>query len=153
MQITLYYHKLLEEVLNVMVSRSLQFENFDKLIQVSELSNHSLNGVILDCSYSSGKGIIACVEDFNNAIENSKKNINPIKQVRTIYSHVGEDIQKELDKHNCCIKYLFSLDEEIREQLYTDIKKEPNIEKKVENAKNILRLMKSKKLYDTSMVI
>ena len=138
---------------DLMVSRSLQFENFNELIRVSELSNHSLNGVILDCSYSSGKGIIACVEDFNNAIENSKKNINPIKQVRTIYSHVGEDIQKELDKHNCCIKYLFSLDEEIREQLYTDIKKEPNIEKKVENAKNILRLMKSKKLYDTSMVI
>lgn len=47
----------------------------------------------------------------------------------------GKISKKELNKHNCCIKYLFSLDEEIREQLYTDIKKEPNIEKKVENAK------------------
>ena len=130
---------------DLMVSRSLQFENFDELIRLSELSDHYLKGIILDCSYSSGKGIIACVEDFNNAIETSKIKVNPITQVRTIYSHVGEDIQKELDKHNCCIKYLFSLDEDVRKKLYTDIKKEPNIEKKVENAKNILQLIKSKK--------
>lgn len=138
---------------DLMTSRSLQFENFDELIRISRLSNRPLNGVILDCSYSSGKGIIACVEDFNNAIDSYTINVNPIKQVRTIYSHVGEDIQKELNEYQCCIKYLFSLDEEVREMLYKNIKMQHNNEKKNENAKAILQKMRKKKLYDKSMII
>lgn len=138
---------------DLMAGRSLQFENFDELIRISKLSNHSLNGIILDCSFSSGKGIIACVEDFKNAIESNNININPIKQVRTIYSHIGEDIQQELNKYQCSIEYLFSLDEEIRRRLYDDIKMQTDIEKKSENAKAILKEIERKRLYNKSMII
>lgn len=88
----------------------LQFENLHELIRLSKLSNRNLNGIILDCSFSSGKGIVECVKDFNKIMEDFRKNevkINPITEVRTLYSHIGEDIQKELQRYNCNINYFF----------------------------------------------
>lgn len=137
-------------------SISLQFENINELIRVSNLNSRKLNGIILDCSFSSGKGILSCVDDFNDLLkifDSKTPMINSIGQAITIYSHVGENIQEELKRRNCKIDYLFSLDEDIREMLYSQIYLENDQHQRLKNLKKILKELKKRNLINNEYLI
>lgn len=134
----------------------LKFENMEELIRIAKLSERKLNGIILDCSFSSGEGIIQCVKEFNDMLnDNTNKivNINPITEVRVIYSHIGENIEDRLNELNCNIEYLFSLDSERRKQLFESICQEQQDSIKLRNAYKILAELKKDKLLNDSLII
>lgn len=133
----------------------LQFENMDELIRIARLNKRKLNGIVLDCSYSSGNGIVHCVRDFNKVLDdniNDIININPIQEVRVIYSHIGKDIQEQLEECNCNIEYCFSLNDEKRKLLYELIHEESSEENKLINARKILESLKNDKMLDDSII-
>lgn len=135
--------------------RGLKFENMDELVRIASLSKRKLNGFVLDCSYSSGEGIIQCVKEFNEMLkeyENSILNINPIKEVRAIYSHVGKDINDRLEEFNCNIEYLFSLNDENRKYLYEFINQENREDIKLQKANELLKKLKSEHLLNDSLI-
>lgn len=135
---------------DVKAGNSLRFENIDELLRVAKASKRKLNGIVLDCSFSSGDGIIACVKDFNELInQNDGININSIKHIRTIYSHIDKDISDKLE--DCEIEYLFSLNPEIRKLLYKLIHEEENPEIKLSNANLILQKIKDSDLLSGSV--
>lgn len=141
--------------LDVETGMELKFENINELIRISKLNRRKLNGVILDCSYSSGDGIIQCVKDFKEIISKNSNasNINLIKEVRVLYSHVGTDISEKLNEYNCNIKYLFSLNDEIRKMLYEMIYKEEHSDIKLKNAHTILEKLKKNNLFNNSTIV
>lgn len=133
----------------------LKFENMDELVRIARLSNRKLNGIILDCSYSSGEGIIQCVKEFNDILQenqNSIININPIREVRVIYSHIGRGITDRLKEFDCNIEYLFSLNDEERKYLYEFINQENKEDIKLENANELLNELKKKHLLNDSLI-
>ena len=138
------------------MGKSLKFENIQELMRIASLNKRKLNGIILDCSYSSGEGIVQYVKEFNSLINDKTKdnlNINPIQEVRVIYSHVGKDIRKKLNDLNCNIDYLFSLDDDIRKQLYELIYQEQQEYVRYNNATTILEQLKKKHLLNESLII
>lgn len=139
---------------DVLEGMSLKFENMDELIRLSKINKRKLNGIILDCSFSSGTGIVECVEDFNDIINNyGISNVNPIKEVRTLYSHIGWDLQTKLDRYGCRLDYLFSLNEEVREMLYELIHNQSDYYEKLSNTQIILSKMKKNNLLRKTEII
>jgi len=142
-------------VKDVVAGRGLKFENMDELVRIASLSDRKLNGIVLDCSYSSGEGIIQCVKEFNEMINenaNSIVNISPIKEVRVIYSHIGNDIKDRLNELDCNIEYLFSLNDENRKLLFELIKQEKQGDIRLKNAYKILDKLKSDCLLNDTLI-
>lgn len=138
---------------DVFTGMELKFENMDELIRIAKLSGRKLNGMILDCSYSSGTGIIQCVKEFKEILEeNSIMNINPISEVRVIYSHIGADIKKQLKEFDCNIEYLFSLNDDTRKYLYDYINQENRNEIKYEKANELLKNLKKDGLLNNDLI-
>ena len=133
-------------------AKDLKFENIEELIQYSKRQNRKLNGIVIDCSFSSGDGIVKCVKDFNKIIENENLNINLINKVRTIYSHVGYNIENELIYLNCTIDYLFELDNNSRKLLFDKIYECESLDQKTENARLILKYLKDHHLIHKTMI-
>ncbi len=133
----------------------LKFENMNELVRVASLSKRKLNGMVLDCSYSSGEGIIQCVKEFNEMLKenyNSSININPIREVRVIYSHVGNDITDRLKEFNCNIEYLFSLNDENRKYLFEFINQESQMDIKLKNANELIKKLKKEHLLNEFLI-
>lgn len=84
--------------------------------------------------------------------ENSILNINPIKEVRAIYSHIGKDINDRLEEFNCNIEYLFSLNDENRKYLYKFINQESREDIKLQKANELLKKLKSEHLLNDSLI-
>ncbi len=119
----------------------LSLKNINELIRLAEANKdlRKLNGMIIDCSFSSGDGICQCVKNFKEIVDNENLNINTNLSVRTIYSHVNKDITRELENLGCDMECIISLTDDIREKLYTKIKNEKDDNKKLSNAKFILK--------------
>lgn len=100
-------------------SISLKYENFDKLVLKASTSiGKPLNGIIIDCSISTGHGIDDCVTSFNKLISDGiLKNINPVKNVFVLHCH--QDLSKNnpfQDKFN--LHRFFDMNEQIREIIF-----------------------------------
>lgn len=141
---------------DAVTARGLKFENIDELVRIASLSKRKLKGIVLDCSYSSGEGIIQCVKEFNEMLKengNSIINVEPISEVRVIYSHVGKDIKDRLGEFNCNIEYLFSLNDENRKYLFEFINQENREDIKLKNANELLKKLKKEHLMNDSLIL
>lgn len=136
------------------VGKDIKFENINELIRLSEANKNlrKLNGMIIDCSYSSGDGILQCVKNFKEIVDNENLNINTNLSVRTIYSHVNKDITMELDTLGCDMECVISLTDDIREKLYQKIRNEKDDNKKLSKAKFILNQLKKQNLINNKYI-
>lgn len=130
------------------VGKEFKFENINEIIRLSETNRNvrKLNGMVIDCSFSSGDGILQCVKNFKEIVEKENLNINTNLSVRTIYSHVNNDISSELERLGCDIEYLISLTGDTREDLFKKIGSVNNDNTKLSNAKLILKDLKKRNM-------
>ena len=130
------------------VGKEFKFENINEIIRLSETNRNvrKLNGMVIDCSFSSGDGILQCVKNFKEIVEKENLNINTNLSVRTIYSHVNNDISSELERLGCDIEYIISLTGDTREDLFKKIGSVNNDNTKLSNAKLILKDLKKRNM-------
>lgn len=132
------------------VGKEFKFENINEIIRLSETNRNvrklNGNGMVIDCSFSSGDGILQCVKNFKEIVEKENLNINTNLSVRTIYSHVNNDISSELERLGCDIEYLISLTGDTREDLFKKIGSINNDNTKMSNAKLILKDLKKRNM-------
>lgn len=120
---------------------SIQYENLDSLItRARSVDNDSrLNGIVIDCSISTGVGLTDSINHFNNLIEKDNTLfINKIEHAFVLYCH------QDFDDSNVSftLHRYFDMDEEIREMIYKEIKESDN---KGVGAKNVYKKLKEKK--------
>ena len=120
---------------------SIQYENLDSLLaRANNLvdSSSRLNGIVIDCSVSTGVGLKDSINHFNNLLEkNNTLRINKIEHVFVLYCHQNFDDSEEFFK----LHRYFDMDEEIREMIYNDIMTSDN---KGEGAKKVYNKLKEK---------
>lgn len=126
----------------------IKFENLNELIRLSKTNrpNRPLNGMIIDCSYSSGDGIIQCIENFQKIIQCENLNVNKSLTVLTLYSHVNKDISDKILQLQSKIDCMMYLNDNIRRDLYNNIYKNSDENDKTIKAKNILKSLRKQKL-------
>ena len=120
---------------------SIQYENLDSLLTQARLvdSDSRLNGIVIDCSVSTGMGLTDSINHFNKLLEkNSNLLINKIEHAFVLYCH------QDFDDSNVSFKLhrYFDMDEEIRKMIYNDIMTSDN---KGEGAKKVYNKLKEKK--------
>lgn len=132
------------------IAKDIKFENINELIRLSNANKkfRKLNGMIIDCSFSSGEGILQCVKNFQKIVESENLNINTNLSVRTIYSHVNHNISDELKELGCDLEYLISLTDDIRKELFEKIGNVNDTNMKLSNAKIILKELKKQNLFN-----
>lgn len=127
--------------------RRLQFENIKALFEAAESSSEPLTGIILDCSFSSGKGLLSCIDDFNNMLKDEKdKNILPIQNCCVLYSHIDNDIRDQAKERGCDLSYYFTLNEAIRKEIYDEITKKDSRAEKEQGIADVIKNMKEQHL-------
>ncbi len=101
-------------------SLSLMYENMDALLDYASKSSEPLNGIIIDCSLSTGAGIKDCVTHFNSMIEEKViTNINKIEHAYVLYAH-QHDTDLLFEKA-CKINRFFDMDEQLRASIFQNI--------------------------------
>lgn len=124
-------------------SLSLVFENIDKIIEIANSKTKPLNGIVVDCSVSSGEGLKQCVMQFNKLIdEGTLGNVRKIEHAFVLYSHQNSDLDQRLE-NVCKVHRFFDMDEDIRAGIYEKI---ANTENKSDGVKLIYKELKNKGL-------
>lgn len=104
---------------------SVQFENLDTLLNTAKkFRDKKMNGIVVDCSISTGNGIKEAIEQFNRLVERENLNINKIQHAFVLYAH------RPFNDKECkgfTLHRFFDMDEKTRELIYKMYKGENNI--------------------------
>lgn len=116
------------------------YENLERLREAAAVrdSMHKLNGIVIDCSVSTGNGLNKMIKAFNTMVKDNNLNINPIEHAFVMHTNGGfndEGIDFRLHR-------LVDMDETTRKLVHDASDKGTK-----DAYKSVKAYLKSKKLY------